>query len=613
MKRFLTILALASLLASCGDKPEPEPEKHVPSTPTGLVVHSATDNGLTFQWETVQYATSYTWELQQGGAKVQEGTTKNRNAILTGLTKATDYRFGVKAVNEDGASSMAWIDARTTGTVDPDPPTPPTPSITYADFAIPSVEEDGVARAFPGAEGGGMYVTGGRGGKVIHVTNLNDKGAGSLRAAIEEKGARTIVFDVAGIIELQSALKVQNGDVTIAGQTAPGDGICLKNYNFRIHASNVIVRFIRCRMGDEKKTEDDAMNLYTGDNNLQDVIIDHCSLSWSTDECGTFYGMTNFSLQWCILSESLRNSVHGKGKHGYGGIWGGTNATYHHNLLAHHDSRNPRLDHDYVSTLKGPVSLVNNVIYNWGDNSTYGGESANDNNEYKKYNIVNNYYKPGPATAAGKVRFIDPWTKACDNCTKKTGSTTIVPGHFYMDGNVMDGYDGLTGDNWTGTTAAAAVIANIKSDAKFAYAEKATSLSLQKATDAYTAVMGYAGASFKRDQVDTRIARETKNGNYTYTGSNGSTNGFIDTQADVGGWPTYAATDDEVAKVKDTDGDGIPDAVEDAFGLDKASAADGAAKTLDKSGRYTNLEMYLHYLVKDIVTAQNQGGNYQQL
>ena len=613
MKRFLTILALASLLASCGDKPEPEPEKHVPSTPTGLVVHSATDNGLTFQWETVQYATSYTWELQQGGAKVQEGTTKNRNAILTGLTKATDYRFGVKAVNEDGASSMAWIDARTTGTVDPDPPTPPTPSITYADFAIPSVEEDGVARAFPGAEGGGMYVTGGRGGKVIHVTNLNDKGAGSLRAAIEEKGARTIVFDVAGIIELQSALKVQNGDVTIAGQTAPGDGICLKNYNFRIHASNVIVRFIRCRMGDEKKTEDDAMNLYTGDNNLQDVIIDHCSLSWSTDECGTFYGMTNFSLQWCILSESLRNSVHGKGKHGYGGIWGGTNATYHHNLLAHHDSRNPRLDHDYVSTLKGPVSLVNNVIYNWGDNSTYGGESANDNNEYKKYNIVNNYYKPGPATAAGKVRFIDPWTKACDNCTKKTGSTTIVPGHFYMDGNVMDGYDGLTGDNWTGTTAAAAVIANIKSDAKFSYAEMATSLSLQKATDAYTAVMGYAGASFKRDQVDTRIARETKNGNYTYTGSNGSTNGFIDTQADVGGWPTYAATDDEVAKVKDTDGDGIPDAVEDAFGLDKASAADGAAKTLDKSGRYTNLEMYLHYLVKDIVTAQNQGGNYQQL
>ena len=614
MRKILSILSVTLLLASCGgDKPTPEPLNPVPATPTGLVVHNSTENGLTFQWDAMQYATSYAWELQQGGSKVQGDVTKNRNVIITGLTKATDYRFGVKAVNDNGSSSFAWVDARTAGTVDPDPPTPPTPTITYADFAIPSVEEDGVARAFPGAEGGGMYVTGGRGGRVIHVTNTNDKGAGSLRAAIEEKGARTIVFDVAGIIELQSTLKISNGDVTIAGQTAPGDGICLKNYCFRINASNVIVRFIRCRMGDEKQTEDDAMNLYTGSNDLQDVIIDHCSLSWSTDECGSFYGMTNFSLQWCILSESLRNSVHGKGKHGYGGIWGGTNATYHHNLLAHHDSRNPRLDHDYVSTLKGPVSLVNNVIYNWGDNSTYGGESANDDNVFKKYNIVNNYYKPGPATASGKVRFIDPWTKECSNCTKATGSSTIVPGHFYLDGNVMDGDEGKTADNWTGTTASAAVIANIKSTTQFTYAEKASSLSLQKAADAFTAVLDYAGAGLKRDAVDTRVTRETKNGNYTYKGSNGSTNGFIDTQSDVGGWPTYSATDDERAKLADKDGDGIPDAVEDAWGLNKDSDSDGTAKTLDKNGRYTNLEMYLHYLVKDIVAAQNQGGSYKQL
>ena len=614
MRKYLSILSATLFLASCGgDKPTPEPQNPVPATPAGLVVHNSTENGLTFQWDAVQYATSYTWELQQSGTKVQEGTTKNRNVIITGLTKATDYRFGVKAVNENGTSSAAWVDARTAGTVDPEPPTPPSPTIAYADFAIPSYEEDGVARAFPGAEGGGMYVTGGRGGKVIHVTNTNDKGAGSLRAALDEKGARTIVFDVAGIIELQSTLKISNGDVTIAGQTAPGDGICLKNYCFRINASNVIVRFIRCRMGDEKQTEDDAMNLYTGNNDLQDVIIDHCSLSWSTDECGSFYGMTNFSLQWCILSESLRNSVHGKGKHGYGGIWGGTNATYHHNLLAHHDSRNPRLDHDYVSTLKGPVSLVNNVIYNWGDNSTYGGESANDNNVYKKYNVINNYYKPGPATASGKVRFIDPWTKECSNCTKATGSSTIVPGHFYLDGNVMHGDEGKTADNWTGTTASAAVIANIKSTAKFTYAEKATSLSLQTAENAFTAVLGYAGAGLKRDAVDTRVTKETKNGNYTYPGSNGSTNGFIDTQSDVGGWPNYGATDEEKAKVTDTDGDGIPDWFEQAAGLNEASAADGATKTLDKNGRYTNLEMYLHYLVKEIVTAQNKGGNYQQL
>ena len=613
MRRYLSILSALTLLASCGgDKPAPEPENPVPAAPTGLVLHNATENGLTFQWDAMQYATSYAWELQQAGAKVQEGTAKNRNVIITGLTKATDYRFGVKSVNENGSSSAVWVDARTAGTVDPDPPTPPSGSMAYEEFSIPSYEEDGLARAFPGAEGGGMWVTGGRGGQVIHVTNLNDKGTGSLRAAIEQKGARTIVFDVAGVIELNSQLKISNGDLTIAGQTAPGDGICLKNYTLRIAASNVIVRYIRCRMGDEKQTEDDAMNLYTNKNDIRDVIIDHCSLSWSTDECGSFYGMTNFSLQWCILSESLRNSVHGKGKHGYGGIWGGTNATYHHNLLAHHDSRNPRLDHDYVSTLKGPVSLVNNVIYNWGDNSTYGGESANDKNEYKQYNIVNNYYKPGPASG-GKIRFIDPWTKACSNCTGATGSSTIVPGHFYLDGNVMDGNNGMTADNWTGTTASEEVIANIRSTAKFSYAEKASSLSLQSAKDALTNVLTYAGASLKRDAVDKRIARETQNGNYTYTGSNGSSNGFIDTQADVGGWPAYGATDEETTLVTDTDGDGIPDWFETKAGLDKNAASDGAAKSLDKHGRYTNLEMYLHYLVKDIVTAQGGGATYTQL
>jgi pectate lyase len=613
MRKILPIFAATLLLASCGgEKPTPEPQNPVPSAPAGLVVHTATENGLSFQWEDSQYATSYAWELQQDGTNVKEGTTKNHNAIISGLTKATDYRFGVKAVNENGTSSVTWVNARTAGTIDP--PQPPTPEgMAYADFAIPSYEEDGLARAFPGAEGGGMWVTGGRGGKVIHVTNLNDSGSGSLRAAINEKGARTIVFDVAGIIELQSTLKISNGDVTIAGQTAPGDGICLKNYCFRINANNVIVRYIRCRMGDEKQTEDDAMNLYTGNNDLQDVIIDHCSLSWSTDECGSFYGMTNFSLQWCILSESLRNSVHGKGKHGYGGIWGGSNATYHHNLLAHHDSRNPRLDHDYVSTLKGPVSLVNNVIYNWGDNSTYGGESANDINDYKKYNLVNNYYKPGPATVDGKVRFIDPWTKACDNCTKKTGSSTIVPGHFYLDGNVMDGNAEKTGDNWKGTTASDAVIAVIKATAPFAWAEKESKISLHQADLAFTQVLAYAGASLKRDAVDKRIANETKNGNYTYKGSNGSTNGFIDTQADVGGWPAYAATADELANAKDTDGDGIPDWFEDMAGLDKASETDGAAKTLDKYGRYTNLEMYLHYLVRDIVASQSGNGTYTKL
>ena len=624
MKRNEILLAFAVMCAfvSCGGNGNSdEPVSKVPAVPSGITLHSKTETSLSFQWDAVSDATGYEWKLLQGSETIKEGNSVNRNAVIYGLTKNTTYKFAVRSVAADLHSEYSsFLEATTDGQEEPPvPPQPPVSKIEYSEFKIPACEEDGVPRAFPGAEGGGAFVTGGRGGQVIHVTNLNDSGGGSLRAALNTKGPRTIVFDVAGIIELKSTLKIESGygDVTIAGQTAPGKGICLKNYTFRINASNVIIRFIHCRMGDECKTEDDAMNLYTSGNDIQDVIIDHCSLSWSTDECGSFYGMTNFSLQWCILSEGLRNSIHGKGKHGYGGIWGGANATYHHNILAHHDSRNPRFDHDYVSTLKGPVDFVNNVIYNWGDNSSYGGESANETNTYKQYNIVGNYYKPGPATASSKHRFIDPWTKDCSNCTKATGCSTIVPGHFYMTGNVMAGNDeadaGKTSDNWTGTTADSDVIGKIKSASPFYWSGKAAVMTIHTADDAFRKALDHAGASLDRDDVDVRIARETRNGTYTHKGSNGSTNGFIDSQSDAGGWPSYSATSQQLERVADSDKDGIPDYYEELFGLDKDRVSDADAKSLDTKGRYTNLEMYLHYLVRDIISAQNEGGSYKKL
>ena len=450
--------------------------------------------------------------------------------------------------------------------------------------------------AFPGADGAGKFTTGGAGGTVLTVTSLADDGSkGTLRWAINQTGPRTIVFAVGGIIELKSALRVKNGDVTIAGQTAPGDGICLKNYTFGIQADNVIVRFIRSRMGaDIKQDGDDAMNAFKGNDR---IIIDHCSMSWSTDECATFYKNTNFTLQWCLISESLANSIHEKGAHGYGGIWGGEGASFHHNLLAHHTNRTPRLcGSRYTGTPdKEKVELFNNVIYNYGSEGAYAGEGGS-------YNFLNNYYKPGPYTAT-KSTYNRLFTAYEDDGKNKNQKG--VYGHFYFDGNYMDNtcdklsdkqrksLDNVNSDNTVGLAMKSEFTdkSNLLATKAFEIAEHA---SLQSAKDAFESVLSLAGASYKRDAIDTRIVEETRKGTYTYEGTNGGTLGMIDKPSDVGGWPNYA----NGTAAADTDGDGIPDKWEKKHGLNPNDKSDGAKCNLSPS--YTNLEVYLNSLVEGL-------------
>ncbi len=427
--------------------------------------------------------------------------------------------------------------------------------------ALPGTGETKVL-AFPGAEGFGKYTTGGRGGLVYVVTNLNDSGEGSLRKGLRMDVPRIIVFAVSGTIPLESSLDINKGNVTIAGQTAPGEGITLKNYPMKIKGDNVIVRYLRFRMGDEAAYQGDAISA----DDQQDIIIDHISSSWGTDEGASFYHNKNFTLQWSIIGESLNESVHEKGAHGYGGIWGGSGASFHHNLLAHLKSRTPRFSGSSTTenTSEELVDFRNNVLYNWMDNSVYGGEKG-------KYNMVGNYYKPGPATEEEKRdRIVEPYEPY---------------GQFYISGNFVNGFPEVTQENWRGVD---------MEDAKPEAALVSTPFPVvaigdQQAKEAYEQVLAAAGASLQRDAVDLRIVRETREGTAPY-----GKNGIIDSQQQVGGWPELL----EAKAPADGDMDGMPDAWEQQHQLDPKDATDASAYTLDKD--YTNIEVYFNGLVKAI-------------
>ena len=445
--------------------------------------------------------------------------------------------------------------------------------------------------AFPGAEGGGKYATGGRGTNIYVVNtledDLTDPKIGMLRYALEATGRRMILFNVAGRIDLKGELSIRSGNVTILGQSAPGDGICISGYPLVVRANNVIIRFMRFRLGDLNKLEADALTVEKGHT---DIMIDHCSCSWSTDECLSIYGAKDATVQYCIVSEALNNSVHAKGAHGYAGIWGGENTTFHHNLLAHHSSRMPRFDHDYVTEANvGPTDYINNVVYNWQGNSAYGGESRASSGNQRQYNFIANYYKPGPATKSGvKARLLNPTTK-CSNC-----GASVTPGKFYIVQNIMSGSETVTKDNWSGVYPdESSKKDQCRSDKRFTLSTPMTSE--QTAQEAYETVLAKAGCSLVRDVVDTRIVSEVAAGNYTYPGSNGSTGGLIDTPSDVGGWPTYSGTKDYSL---DTDRDGIPNAWETAHGLNPEDPQD--AKTTTLQAPYLNIEVYLNDIVKDL-------------
>lgn len=513
------------------------------------------------------------------------------------------------------------------------------------------------APAFPGAEGHGRYVTGGRGGKVVHVTNLNDSGTGSFREAVKS-GNRIIVFDVAGVIALKSDLKFAD-NITILGQTAPSPGITLRYYTVQ-PGSNNIIRFLRIRRGEEKNINDGADASWQ--RNKTSIIFDHCSFSWSIDEVASFYDNNNFTMQWCTVAESLTNPGHSKGAHGYGGIWGGKLASFHHNFVGHLMNRGPRFNgarygwtgytsnKDYATykwknTVQAEnVDFRNCVMYN-AQGTCYGGPGGG------QINIVNNYYKAGPSqsltsktlngikvsVSTGKERGSQERITLV-TLSNKSNSDEDHPelydmtSRYFINGNTTEttkdsvtknqdwkgiSYDkgipsqngeyyspdakNFYGDNVAHVTISGKSCVKIKMDAPAPTGEVTT----HSAAEAFSKVLTYSGASLYRDEIDARYMEEAKTGTAKYKGSITKSPGIIDKVSDVNGYTEANFGTATRPADFDTDKDGIPDAWEIANGLDPNDASDALTYSLDSKGYYTNLEVYANSLVEDIMKQGN--------
>ena len=514
------------------------------------------------------------------------------------------------------------------------------------------------APAFPGAEGHGRYVTGGRDGKVVHVTNLNDKGTGSFRAAVTGNSKKIIIFDVAGVIPLASDLTI-GANTTILGQTAPSPGITLRYYTVRPE-DNCIIRFLRIRRGQEKDINDGADA--TWQRNKTGIIFDHYSFSWSIDEVASFYDNNNFTMQWCTVAESLTNPGHSKGAHGYGGIWGGKLASFHHNFIGHLMNRGPRFNgsrygwtgytsnknystYQWKNTVQAEnVDFRNCVMYN-AQGTCYGGPGGG------QINIVNNYYKAGPSqsltsktlngikvsVSTGKERGSQERITLV-TLSNKSNSDEDHPelydmtSRYFINGNTTEttkgsvtknqdwkgiSYDkgipsqngeyyspdakNFYGDNVAHVTISGKSCVKIKMDAPAPTGEVTT----HSAAEAFSKVLTYSGASLYRDEIDARYMEEAKTGTAKYKGSITKSPGIIDKVSDVNGYTEANFGTATRPADFDTDKDGIPDAWEIANGLDPNDASDALTYSLDSKGYYTNLEVYANSLVEDIMKQGN--------